>query len=111
MNSIEADLAMAELPPQFPKERIYHGLQVFVILAVIGFAVLFYATATRKTLEALGHLDVQIILLAVVLKAVDVGLGAWPPSCCGRCSKQRSDLPCYAVLFRGGNACVNSRVG
>ena len=38
---------------------------------------LFYATATRQTVEALRHLDVQFILLAAALKGVDVALGAW----------------------------------
>ena len=62
---------------QLPKERIYRGMRYCAILTVAGLAVLFYATATRQTVEALRHLDVQFILLAAALKGVDVALGAW----------------------------------
>jgi uncharacterized protein (TIRG00374 family) len=77
VDSTDTDSVSGEFPPHLPKEKIYRGLRYFAILTVLGLAILFYATATRKTLEALGHLDVQFLLLAAALKAIDIGVGAW----------------------------------
>ena len=76
MASSDIETVAPETGFHLPKEKIYRGLRYSAILTVVGLAVLFYATATRQTLEALRHLDLQFILLAAVLKGVDLGLGA-----------------------------------
>ena len=55
MTPTEAEGA-ADSPSLVLKEKIYRGLRYCAILTVFGLAVLFYATATRQTVDALCQL-------------------------------------------------------
>ena len=60
-----------------PREKLVRGIRYFSILTVISLTILFYATSTRETLTAFGHLDLGFLLLAALLQVLDIFLGAW----------------------------------
>jgi uncharacterized protein (TIRG00374 family) len=67
----------AQVETPFRAKNIRRGAIYFMILTVVGLAVLFFITRTPQTLEALRHLDARFISIAIVLSVVDMGLSTW----------------------------------
>jgi uncharacterized protein (TIRG00374 family) len=59
----------------FDKKRIIKGCRLFVLLSVLGFAVIFFFTITHESLHALQSLRTEFLFLALFLALVDLFLG------------------------------------
>ena len=62
--------------PSLSKKSVYHGLRIFIVLTLAGFALIFYLTGTRETAEALSSFRTSYFLIALLLVGVDFFSGA-----------------------------------
>jgi len=59
------------------KGKIYKGICYLAMFTVVSLAILFYITSTPQTLSAFTRLDHRYFILATLLMAIDILLGAW----------------------------------
>lgn len=59
----------------FDRKHILNGFRLFIILSILGFAVIFLFTTTHESLQALRSLRVEFLFLALFLVLVDFFLG------------------------------------
>jgi len=58
------------------RKHILRGVRLFVLLTILGFAVIFFFTTSRESLKALQSLKVEFLFLALLLVLVDLSLGS-----------------------------------
>lgn len=58
------------------RRALIRGIRLFIVLTLAAFMVIFFATGSRETLQALQHLHVGFYVLALLLNGVDLLLGA-----------------------------------
>ena len=62
---------------QLLKRKIRRGLPYLFGLSVLGLGILFWATCTHETLEAVGEIKVGFLVLAAAIQGVDIAIGGW----------------------------------
>jgi len=57
------------------RKHILRGVRLFVLLTILGFAVIFFFTTSRESLKALQSLKAEFLLLALLMVGMDLFLG------------------------------------